>query len=199
MKCPGGNKVEIHVWQKSLSPIFWPRPTPGACDVSDVWGTHRWTYSPSLVTVSSLKLCTLSLSRTELRTNKRTDRQTDDPITRCLRRTFQAGDIKSESWSINMYDRSLYSWNIWTWRNIKINNKTITIQIKPLWILNILLLPNVQRAPVCEVSSRLYLFVYCLNPYNTMHFTRFRHRSNATYKLNWLNRVKCIVFCGFKQ
>ena len=28
----------------------------GARDVSEVWGTHRWTYSPSLVTVSSLKL-----------------------------------------------------------------------------------------------------------------------------------------------
>ena len=42
------NKVQI--WQKSLSPIFWPRPIPGGCDVSEVWGTHRWTYSPSLVT-----------------------------------------------------------------------------------------------------------------------------------------------------
>ena len=57
----------------------------------------------------------------------------------------------------------------------------------------------VPRAPVREVSSRVYLSTYCLNRYNTMHFTRFRHRRNATYKLNWLNRVKCIVFCGFKQ
>ena len=40
--CPGGNKVKI--WQKSLSPTFWPAPPPGACDVSEVWGTHRWTY-----------------------------------------------------------------------------------------------------------------------------------------------------------
>ena len=38
-----------------------------------------------------------------------------------------------------------------------------------------------------------------LNPYKTMHFTRFSHRRNATYNLNRLNRVKCIVFCGFKQ
>ena len=33
-----------------------PHPTPGACDVSEVWGNHRWTYSPSLVTLSSPKL-----------------------------------------------------------------------------------------------------------------------------------------------
>ena len=38
----------------------------------------------------------------------------------------------------------------------------------------------VPRAQVREVSSRLYLFVYCLNPYETMNFTRFRHQRNAT-------------------
>ena len=54
MDARGGNKVQI--WQKYLSPTFWPRPTPWACDVSEVWGTHRRTYSPSLVTVSSPKL-----------------------------------------------------------------------------------------------------------------------------------------------
>ena len=42
----------------------------------------------------------------------------------------------------------------------------------------------VLRAQVREVSWRLCLFAYCLNPFNTMHFTRFRHRRNATYKLN---------------
>ena len=57
----------------------------------------------------------------------------------------------------------------------------------------------VPRVPVCEVYSRLYLFAYCLNPYKTMHFTRFSHRRNATYNLNRLKRVKRIVFCGFKQ
>ena len=31
----------------------------------------------------------------ELHTDRQTDRQTDDPITRCPRRTFQAGGIKS--------------------------------------------------------------------------------------------------------
>ena len=51
---PGGNKVKL--WQKSLSPTIWPRSTPGGWDVSEVWGTLKWTYSPSLVTVSSPKL-----------------------------------------------------------------------------------------------------------------------------------------------
>ena len=41
---------------------------------------------------------TLFVSGTELRTdgqtNKQTDGRTDDPITRCPRRTFQAGGIK---------------------------------------------------------------------------------------------------------
>ena len=32
-----------------------------------------------------------------------------------------------------------------------------------------------------------------------MHFTRFRHCRNTTYTLSCRNRVKCIVFYGFKQ
>ena len=39
----GGNKVKI--WQKSPSPKFWPRPTPGAWDLSEVWAIHRRTYT----------------------------------------------------------------------------------------------------------------------------------------------------------
>ena len=35
--------------------------------------------------------CSLFVSGTELRTDRRTNRQTDDPITKCPRRTFQAG------------------------------------------------------------------------------------------------------------
>ena len=41
----------------------------------------------------NFKYCTLFVSGTELQTNRRTNRQTDDPITRCPRRTFQAGGI----------------------------------------------------------------------------------------------------------
>ena len=46
---PSGDKVKL--CQKSLSPTFWPRPTPGACNVSEAWATLKWTYSPSSVTV----------------------------------------------------------------------------------------------------------------------------------------------------
>ena len=66
----------------SLSPTFWPAPPPGACDVSEVWGTDRWTYSPSLVTVLSPKplilhfVCKLD-GVTDRRTNGQTDKQTD--------------------------------------------------------------------------------------------------------------------------
>ena len=51
----------------------------------------------------NFKYCTLLISRTELRTDRqpkdrqtdgRTDRRTDDPITRCPPQKFQAGDIK---------------------------------------------------------------------------------------------------------
>ena len=46
----------------------------------------------------NFKYCTLYISGTELRTDKQTngqmDGQTDDPNTRCPRRTFQAGGIK---------------------------------------------------------------------------------------------------------
>ena len=45
----------------------------------------------------------------------------------------------------------------------------------------------VPRAPVCEVSSRPYLFTYCLNIYYTMQIVRFRHCRNATYKLSGRN------------
>ena len=72
MDAQGDNKVKI--WQKSLSPTvhFDPAPPPGACDVNEVWGTHRWTYSPSLVTVSSPKFSILHF------VCKRDGRQTDE-------------------------------------------------------------------------------------------------------------------------
>ena len=40
----------------SKSYILTPPHPPGACDVSEVWATLRWTYSPSLVIVSPPKL-----------------------------------------------------------------------------------------------------------------------------------------------
>ena len=50
----------------------------------------------------NFKYCTLFVSGTELRT----DRRTDDPITRCPRRTFQAGGIKN----CTFYKRKFRSW-----------------------------------------------------------------------------------------
>ena len=95
----GDNKVKV--WQKSLSPTFWPHPIPGACDVRKVWGTHRWTYSPSLVTVSSPKLLILHfVSGAELRTDGQTDGRTDRHTIRLLDApaTFPAGGIKIVFW-----------------------------------------------------------------------------------------------------
>ena len=89
--CPGSNRVKI--WQTSPIPTFSNPPPPGGWGVSEVRGSNRWTYSPSLFTVSSTKFSILHVvSGTELRTdrqtNGRTDRRTEDPITRCSRRTF---------------------------------------------------------------------------------------------------------------
>ena len=53
----------------------------------------------------------------------------------------------------------------------------------------------VPRAPVHEVSLRIYLLAYCLNPHNTMHSTQF---CRLVYMSQWQNRVKCIVLYGFK-
>ena len=53
----------------------------------------------------------------------------------------------------------------------------------------------VPRAPVREV----YLSAYCLNLQNTMHFTRFSQLSFYVALRRWLNRIKSIVFCRFKQ
>ena len=116
---PSDNKVKI--WQKSLSATFWPGPTHGACDVSEMWGTQRLTYSPCLVTVSSpnFKYCTLFARGTELRTNKHTDwrtkRITDDPITRCPRRAFQALAIEY----VKTFVRVGYVPQVWTRAQVK--------------------------------------------------------------------------------
>ena len=42
----------------------------------------------------NFKYCTLFISETELRTDRRTDGRTDEPNTRCSLPTFQAGGIK---------------------------------------------------------------------------------------------------------
>ena len=43
----------------------------------------------------NVRYCTLCVNGMELRTDRRMDGQTDDPITRCSQWTFQAGGIKT--------------------------------------------------------------------------------------------------------
>ena len=72
----GDNNFKIR--QKSLSYILTPASPPGAGDVSEVWGTHRWTYSPSLVTKSWLKLLMLHfVCKQDGIRDRETDGQTD--------------------------------------------------------------------------------------------------------------------------
>ena len=93
---PGGNKVKI--WQISKSYI-WPRPPQGhvmsvKCEEPiDELAVQLWL----LYHHPNFKYCTLFVSGTEWRTDRQTDGRTDDPITRCPRRTFQARGIKIEN------------------------------------------------------------------------------------------------------
>ena len=92
---PGGNKVKL--WQKSLSPTFWPRPTPQGHVMSVKCEQPLDELTVQVLLLydhPNFKYCTLFISRTELQTDGRTDKRTDDPNTRCPRRTFQAGGIK---------------------------------------------------------------------------------------------------------
>ena len=83
--------------QTSPSPTFWPRPPRPQghgksvkCEepidelTVQVWLLYHHPH---------FYYCTLFESGTELRTDKRTD----NPITRCPRRTFQAGGLKIHS------------------------------------------------------------------------------------------------------
>ena len=81
---------EIQTPRQQQSPIFWPRPTQGACESMKCEKPSWWTYSPSLL---NFKYYTLYVRGTELRTNRRTNGQSDDSITRCPWRTFQAGGL----------------------------------------------------------------------------------------------------------
>ena len=99
----GGNKVKL--WQKSLVPHFDP-PHPQGYGMSvkceeplDEATVQVWL----LYEHPNFKYCTLIVSGTELRTDGRTDRQTDDPITRRPRQTFQAGVIKINWQYLNLF------------------------------------------------------------------------------------------------
>ena len=52
----------------------------------------------------------------------------------------------------------------------------------------------VPRAPFCEVSSRVYLSAYCLNPQNTMHFTRFsQFRLYVAMAMTKPGKMHCVI------
>ena len=59
----------------------------------------------------NFKYCTLFVSGAELRTDRQTDKQTDDPITRCPRWTFQAGGIKTDRLSLCIIKESIMTTN----------------------------------------------------------------------------------------
>ena len=95
MDAPGGNKVKI--WQQSRKSYILTPPHPQGHGISakckepiDELTVQVWL----LYHHPNFKYCTLFVSGTELRTDGQTDRRTDDPITRCPRRTFQAGGHK---------------------------------------------------------------------------------------------------------
>ena len=56
---PCGNSQNMKKIFKSQ--ILTPPHTPGACDVSEVWATFRWTNSPNLVTVLPPKTLNTSI------------------------------------------------------------------------------------------------------------------------------------------
>ena len=90
---PGGNKVKIR--QKSLRPTFWPSPA----QPRGMW--CQWSVRNSYMNLRS-KFCysiitqtlNIALCKRDGITDRQTNGRTDDPITRCPRRTFQAGSIK---------------------------------------------------------------------------------------------------------
>ena len=94
---------------KNLQVLHFDLPNPGTCDVSEVWGTHIWTYSPILVTVSSPKCQILHfVSGTELQTNRWTDKQTEDPISRFSRAGLSGRGIKSKNLQFRKITQSFY-------------------------------------------------------------------------------------------
>ena len=122
---PGGNKVKI--WQKFLSPLFWPAPPQGQvmsekCEEPiDELTVQVWL----LYHHPNFKYCTLFVSGTELRTDRRTDKQTNKQMEgrsnyRCPRWTFQAGGIKILG--------AIYLHLPWLWEN-KLLQKTEMLMI----------------------------------------------------------------------
>ena len=114
---PGGNKVKIRQNLSKFYILILSHP----CDVSQVWATFRGTSSLSLVSVTA----------------GITDRRTDDPITRCPRRTFQAGHkiiMQWVIWNIFFATRLSYFSFFWSnWKCQKLTEKLPDISFHPLF------------------------------------------------------------------
>ena len=101
---PWRNKVKI--WQKSLSPTFWPRPTPRSMgchwSVRNPWMNLQSKFGYCIITQTLIIGLCFYAGRNYGQTNRQTDGgtdgrtnwQMDNPITRYPRQTFQAGGIK---------------------------------------------------------------------------------------------------------
>ena len=76
---------------------------------------------------------------------------------------------------------NVFHWNIRVFRFRHRQCSSVIVYFKK-YILDSLLSNDIHCVPrtrLREISSRVYLLVFCLNPQNTMHFTWFRHRRNA--------------------
>ena len=108
---PGSNKVNM---AKSLSPKFWPHPTPRGMWCQ--WGVSNPKMNLQskfgyCITTQTLIIALFIEARRNYRqmdkqTDGHTDGRTDDPITRCPRQTFQAEGIKIRT-SRNCYGAHL--------------------------------------------------------------------------------------------
>ena len=162
--------------KKSLSPKFWPHPTPpqGACDVSEFWEPLRWTFSQSLVSFwpPKPKIFHFIYKRDGItygQTDRQTDRQTDGPITRCPRRTFQAGGI-----NIQLYFHIFWDYNVHTVSGNIVHLKRLTEQNE--WACHL------DRPPRCRLYHYMHKFnvvscvSYCFIPWGfffvIFHFFR---------------------------
>ena len=138
-EAPGGNKVKL--WQKSLSPTFWPDPQGHVTSVKCEQPLDELTVQVWLLyDHPNFKYCTLFISVMELRTDGQTDK-TDDQNTRCPRWIFQGHNNSDNAcdkirWLTSMDDGFANAPTGCTW-SYNIITPTITRRqnsfVSPLW------------------------------------------------------------------
>ena len=98
MDAPAAIKSKSGKFSKSY---ILTRPLLGVCDVSEVWKTLKWTYSPSLATINS---CKNQLNRTRYRTtdteatNVHTNFQWNTVCWNMIKKVWQT-DGQADKWS----------------------------------------------------------------------------------------------------